>query len=57
MLINNLIHNYPMVCIIVLMYKIFYLKVLCIIAQMLQNVFEMVFLEKKSLKKIIVRNN
>ena len=46
-----------MVCIIVLMCKIFFLMVLYIIVQMLQNVFVMVFLEKKSLKKISVNNN
>jgi len=46
-----------MVCIIVLMYRIFLLMVLYIIAQMLLNVFGMVFLEKKSLKKMSVHNN
>lgn len=57
MLISNLAPNYPMVCIIVLMYRIFLLMVLYIIAQMLLNVFGMVFLEKKSLKKMSVHNN
>lgn len=46
MLINNLITNYLLVCIIAHLYKIFFQMVLYIIIRMLQNVLEMVFLEK-----------
>lgn len=43
---NSLTLNCQMACIIVLMYKVFFLKVLFMPIQMLQNVFERVSLEK-----------
>ena len=45
-LINNRIQNYPRECIIVLMYKVFFLMVLFITTQILQNVSGKVFIKR-----------
>ena len=54
-LISNQIPNYQEMYIIVLMYKIFFPKVLYITIQMLQNVFVKVFL--KRLSTLEINNN
>ncbi len=54
-LINNQIQNYQRVCIIVLMYKVFFLMVVYITTQILQNVFGKVFLERLALQEISVQ--